>query len=101
MKTNHKFTPEQEAALSPYGKKPGGWLLDGPKIPIVSPVCTHCSHYQLNRKCNAFPAAKSIPMEIWLGENLHTSPYPGDHGIQFERALESSSLTSAPLHIHD
>lgn len=32
MKANYEFTPKQEATLSPYGKKPGGWLLDGPKI---------------------------------------------------------------------
>lgn len=34
--------------------------------------------------CAAFPAG--IPEEIVVGLNLHTTPYPGDHGIQFEPA---------------
>lgn len=33
--------------------------------------------------CAAFPGG--IPGEILLGENLHVTPYPGDHGIQYER----------------
>lgn len=32
--------------------------------------------------CEAFPSG--IPFEITSGENLHTKPYPGDHGIQYE-----------------
>lgn len=32
--------------------------------------------------CEAFP--DGIPDEIAYGDNTHTSPYPGDHGIQFE-----------------
>ena len=94
MKTNHKFTPEQELQLSAYGKRPGGWLIDGPKIPMFSPVCTHCSHYQLNRQCDAFPAPQSIPLEIWLGQHLHISPFPDDHGIQFERIQPSTKSPS-------
>jgi hypothetical protein len=37
----------------------------------------------MNRVCPAFP--DGIPDAIWLRENTHTSPYPGDHGIQFQR----------------
>ena len=33
--------------------------------------------------CHAFP--DNIPDEIAYGDNPHTSPYPGDHGIQYER----------------
>lgn len=33
--------------------------------------------------CKAFP--DGIPDEISYGTNLHTEPYPGDNGIQFER----------------
>jgi len=32
--------------------------------------------------CAAFP--DGIPEEIAYGDNLHTSPHPGDDGIQFE-----------------
>ena len=34
--------------------------------------------------CKAFP--DGIPYEITYGDNDHTKPYPGDHGIQFEKA---------------
>ena len=32
--------------------------------------------------CSAFP--DGIPVAISFGETMHTSPYPGDHGIRFE-----------------
>ena len=32
--------------------------------------------------CKAFP--NGIPDEIAYGDNPHTSPFPGDHGIQYE-----------------
>lgn len=32
--------------------------------------------------CAAFP--DGIPEAIAYGQNLHLSPYPGDHGIRFE-----------------
>jgi hypothetical protein len=32
--------------------------------------------------CEAFP--DGIPGEIAYGDNPHTSPFPGDQGIQFE-----------------
>lgn len=32
--------------------------------------------------CAAFP--DGIPSEIAYGENKHTTPHAGDHGIQFE-----------------
>ncbi len=37
----------------------------------------------VSRLCEAFP--DGIPHEIWIGENKHTEPYPGDNGIQFEQ----------------
>ncbi len=52
---------------------------------LYSEVCSKCKYLKdgINRKCKAF---KEIPSVIWEGENDHIKPYPGDNGIQFERA---------------
>lgn len=42
-----------------------------------------CKHYLGNDKCLAFP--EGIPDEIAYGDNPHTAPYPGDHGIRYEK----------------
>lgn len=53
-----------------------------------------CRHYQgieqpdgteatERHVCAAFP--DGIPGEIVTGQNMHRNPYPGDHGIQYER----------------
>ena len=76
-------------------------MLDGPEtsIPHFSPVCSYCRHWRLRegRTCAAFPERDAIPMQIWLGENTHRAPVPGDHGIQFEPA-EGAVL---PPHLTD
>jgi len=43
-----------------------------------------CEHFHSSGSlaCNAFP--DGIPDEIWIYVDPHTTPFPGDHGIQFE-----------------
>jgi hypothetical protein len=50
-------------------------------LPMFSSVCTFCAHYQSGQKCAAFP--DRIPKQIWLGDDEHKNPYPGDNGIRF------------------
>lgn len=57
---------------------------------ILYSHCVTCEHFDSTagvrekKRCAAFP--DGIPDEIWRGDNDHTAPYPGDHGIQFERS---------------
>lgn len=55
-------------------------------IPFISETCATCRHLRndgIGRTCDAFP--DGIPIIIWDGRNDHTKPFPGDHGIQFQR----------------
>jgi hypothetical protein len=77
-------------------KDDGGIILDeeDETLPAYSPVCSFCAHGDESgaRRCAAFPGG--IPLPIWLGENDHRQPYPGDHGIQFEQWKEAASEAS-------
>jgi len=64
---------------------------------IIEPTChtRGCKHLQgvkspdMNEElgefvfCKAFP--DGIPDEIAYGNNDHSMPFPGDHGIQYEK----------------
>ncbi len=56
------------------------------KLPrlIREPVCYGCAHHFGDRMCEAFPGG--IPDKIMSGEDDHTQPFPGDHGIRYEPA---------------
>ncbi len=61
-------------------------------INSFSPICFDCVHFhgmvQRKPRCDAFP--DGIPREIILSsEQKHDTPYPGDHGIQFEQYEDS------------
>jgi len=45
--------------------------------------CSDCVHRLRPGTCQAFP--EGIPQRIFLNEISHRSPYPGDHGLQYER----------------
>lgn len=51
----------------------------------LMPMCMYCKHYSWDGEpwtCDAFP--DGIPEEIAHSGFIHTKPYEGDNGIQFE-----------------
>jgi len=50
----------------------------------VSDQCISCKNYdRYSHSCEAF--GTEIPPDIISGIFNHTKPYPGDHGIRFEK----------------
>lgn len=55
-------------------------------------ICHTCSHRGKNLfACTAFP--DGIPAEVLVGRFLHVEPYPGDHGITYQRKTSPVSQT--------
>jgi hypothetical protein len=65
--------------------KAAKYKLDGTSKDPRSPICRWCKqvYSMMARTCAAFP--RGIPTEIHDGENIHTSPYPGDNGVLFDQ----------------
>ena len=51
-----------------------------------APQCMTCAHYQGGLTCKAFP--DGIPPAILRGEEDHTQPIAGDHGVRYEQTKE-------------
>jgi len=54
--------------------------------------CMNCAHKR-RLGCAAF--LDGIPAELFDNRVMHTSPYPGDHGILFERAASAKAFSPA------
>lgn len=58
------------------------------------PTCFTCIHfrgaYRGKIRCEAFPGG--IPKGFIDEEEIHNHPYPGDHGIRFERYIDNETV---------
>lgn len=59
---------------------------------LVGVGCMDCQHLidLVEGTCLAFP--DRIPADIMEDRIRHDSPYPGDHGLRFQRALNIQRL---------
>jgi len=70
-------------------------ILDDSSLSITnfSSICSLCERFKKRtewRTCPAFP--DKIPDAIWEGDNDHTQPVDGDHGLQFVKAVSYPRL---------
>jgi hypothetical protein len=68
----------------PQGHR-GSMSMDNDPVFEEVGICFKCVERTSVRSCRAFP--QGIPREILRGDVMHTSPYPGDNGIVFRRAI--------------
>lgn len=60
------------------------WNESNPHLVLITPQCHACKHYAPGTvECLAFP--EGIPDPLLTNSVDHRAPYPGDHGIQFEK----------------
>ena len=68
------------------------WWFEG----SYTPSCFDCAHFRGAQKgkmvCLAFP--DGIPLQLTKRGVIHDTPYPGDHGIQYEKYLGCLLYTS-------
>ena len=68
------------------------FLVDADELVVTRPQCVQCIRFHgdfMHPTCDAFSGL--IPAPIWMGSFIHTEPYPGDHGLRFERVKETPS----------
>lgn len=64
----------------------------------IAPICAYCKHLHTRmdrNSCAAFP--DDIPKAILHMEHDHRLPYPGDHGIRFEKAAAVPECLIPPV----
>lgn len=67
------------------GRTPTGFVIDDNNPAPIPITCFDCKHLIGYLQCKAFD---KIPVDIWNGYNRHTGPFPGDGGIQYEKASQ-------------
>ena len=73
--------PMQDPMIAgPFGI--GSMSSDNDPVFEMLGLCHKCSHRRTPYTCSAFP--EGIPAHVLTGDVLHTEPYPGDNGIQFD-----------------
>jgi hypothetical protein len=67
---------------------------------MIESQCQTCRHHipwkpGQESLCAAFPDGDGIPLEILTNEHDHRKPYPGDHGIRYERERKPAPVPTS------